>query len=545
MGIFSIVYTCIHPTLRLTGIAVMSYNYRIDIGTATEPIGTLKGFYRLFVFRCRHTQSERRDKGVLRRKSCLFLRGRLFFVGGRMISMKRMILIPACSAAFFLAIPTALAAGTQPEAAADAGDTAWVLVSAALVFIMTPALALFYGGMVRSKNVLSTIMQSFFVLAMISVEFLLLGYTMVFGPDMGGFIGDLSKLGLSGVGLRVMEGGSVPELAFVAFQCMFAALTPALITGAFAERMRFGGFALLMLLWAVLIYNPMAHWVWGGGFLAQLGALDFAGGLVIHILSGVSGLTICLLLGKRRGYGRSAMVPHNLPMTVLGAAFLWLGWFGFNAGSALGANELAANAFLVTQAAAAAGVLGWVLPEWLRGGKPTILGAVSGSIAGLVAITPAAGFVEPIPSIAIGIIGGAVCYGAVAILKEKLGYDDSLDAFGIHGIGGTWGSIATGLWATTTVNPAGADGLFYGGTDLITAQFISVAVAYGLAVVGSYVLYRVVEAITSIRVDEAEEIAGLDLVEHGERGYAASVFTGTPSFEASEESAVLQHRAVY
>ncbi|MBQ1335525.1 MAG: ammonium transporter [Selenomonadaceae bacterium] len=423
----------------------------------------------------------------------------------------------------------------------NAGDTAWVLISAALVFVMTPALALFYGGMVRSKNVLATIMQSMFILAMISVDFVLIGYTMAFGPDVQGLIGDFSKIGLAGVGMKVMEGATIPELAFVAFQCMFAALTPALITGAFAERMRFGAFAVLMLLWAVLIYNPMAHWVWGGGFLAQLGALDFAGGLVIHILSGVSGLTICILLGKRRGYGKSAMVPHNLPMTVLGAALLWFGWFGFNAGSALGANELAANAFVVTQAAAAAGVLGWVVPEWIRSGKPTILGAVSGCLAGLVAITPAAGFVEPLPSIAIGLIGGAVCYGAVAVLKERLGYDDSLDAFGVHGIGGTWGSIATGLWATTAVNPDGADGLFYGGSDLLVAQVISVIAAYVLAIVGSYVLYKLVSLFTKIRADETEEIAGLDIVEHGERGYAASVFTGAPSFAAPEEAAELQH----
>ena len=453
--------------------------------------------------------------------------------------MKKKVTVPLLSTLSLLAMPTVMAA--EPESAINAGDTAWVLISAALVFVMTPALALFYGGMVRSKNVLATIMQSMFILAMISVEFVLIGYTMAFGPDVQGLIGDFSKIGLAGVGMKVMEGATIPELAFVAFQCMFAALTPALITGAFAERMRFGAFAVLMLLWAVLIYNPMAHWVWGGGFLAQLGALDFAGGLVIHILSGVSGLTICILLGKRRGYGKSAMVPHNLPMTVLGAALLWFGWFGFNAGSALGANELAANAFVVTQAAAAAGVLGWVVPEWIRSGKPTILGAVSGCLAGLVAITPAAGFVEPLPSIAIGLIGGAVCYGAVAVLKERLGYDDSLDAFGVHGIGGTWGSIATGLWATTAVNPDGADGLFYGGSDLLVAQDISVIAAYVLAIVGSYVLYKLVSLFTKIRADETEEIAGLDIVEHGERGYAASVFTGAPSFAAPEEAAELQH----
>ena len=418
----------------------------------------------------------------------------------------------------------------------NSGDTAWVLISAALVFVMTPAVALFYGGMVRSKNVLTTIMQSMFILGMVSVEFILVGYTLAFGADVNGLIGDLSKVGLSGVDYNLLEGGTIPELAFVAFQCMFAALTPALITGAFAERMKFKGFALLMLLWAVFIYNPMAHWVWGGGFLAQLGALDFAGGLVIHILSGVSGLTICILLGKRRGYGKSAIVPHNIPMTVLGAAILWIGWFGFNAGSALGANELAANAFVVTQVAAAAGLLGWVLVEWIRSGKPTILGAVSGAIAGLVAITPAAGYVTVLPSVAIGLIGGGVCYTAVAIVKERFGYDDSLDAFGVHGIGGIWGAIATGLWATTAVNPDGANGLFYGETELFVAQVISIGVAVIFAVVGSTVLYKVVNALVALRANDDEEISGLDLTEHGERGYNAGLFAGAPSFISDAEA---------
>ena len=423
------------------------------------------------------------------------------------------------------------------DAVINTGDTAWVLVSAGLVFIMTPAVALFYGGMVRSKNVLTTIMQSFFIMGMVSVEFALIGYTMAFGPDVNGLIGDLSKFGLAGVGYNILEGATIPELAFVAFQMMFAILTPALITGAFAERMRFAGFALLMLLWAIFIYNPMAHWVWGGGFLAQLGALDFAGGLVIHILSGVSGLTICILLGKRRGYGKTAMVPHNIPMTVLGAAGLWVGWAGFNAGSALAANELAANALVVTQIAAAAGMLGWVLPEWIRSGKPTILGAVSGAVAGLVAITPAAGYVTILPSLAIGLIGGGICYSAVAILKERLGYDDSLDAFGVHGIGGIWGAIATGLWATTAVNPDGANGLFYGESDLLVAQIISIGVAIALAVIGSTVLFKIVNAITRIRVDENEEITGLDIAEHGERGYNAELFTGAPNFISGKEFA--------
>ena len=337
----------------------------------------------------------------------------------------------------------------------DTGDTAWVLISAALVFIMTPGLAFFYGGMVRSKNVLTTIMQSFFIVAMISVEWVILGYAMTFGTDINGFIGSLDKIGLAGVGLNVLENGTIPELAFVAFQCMFAVITPALITGAFAERMRFAAFAVLILLWAIFIYNPMAHWVWGGGFLSQLGALDFAGGLVIHILSGVSGLTICILLGKRRGYGQFAMLPHNLPMTVLGAALLWFGWFGFNAGSALGANGLAANAFVTTQAAAAAATVSWVLVEWYRNGKPTILGAASGCIAGLVAITPAAGFVKPMPA---------------------------------------------------------------------------------LAIVGTYILFKIVSHFMKVRADETEEIAGLDVVEHGERGYASAMMAGSPIAASLENS---------
>lgn len=444
-----------------------------------------------------------------------------------------------------LIAPVALAADDAAAATIDTGDTAWVLISAALVFVMTPGLAFFYGGMVRSKNVLGTIMQSFFIVALISVEWILIGYTMAFGTDVNGFIGNFDKIGLAGVGLNVLTNGTIPELAFVAFQCMFAVITPALITGAFAERMRFPAFVMFILLWAIFIYNPMAHWVWGGGFLASLGALDFAGGLVIHILSGVSGLTICLMLGKRRGYGKSPMLPHHLPMTVLGASLLWFGWFGFNAGSALGANALAANAFVTTQAAAAAATISWVVAEWFHNGKPTILGAVSGCISGLVAITPAAGFVEPLPAVIIGLVGGVVCYFAVAIVKAKLGYDDSLDAFGVHGIGGTWGAIATGLWATTKVNPAGADGLFYGSSNLIVAQLISIVVAYVLAIVGSYVLIKIVGLFMKVRVDEDEEVSGLDLSEHGERGYAQSFVAGSSFFDTSDGSAMAMQQNLH
>lgn len=387
-------------------------------------------------------------------------------------------------------------------------------------------------------------MQSFFIVALITVEWVTIGYTMTFGTDINGFIGSLEKIGLAGVGLNVLANGTIPELAFVAFQCMFAVITPALITGAFAERMKFGAFVVFILLWAIFIYNPMAHWVWGGGFLATLGALDFAGGLVIHILSGVSGLTICLLLGKRHGYGKLPMLPHHLPMTVLGAALLWFGWFGFNAGSALGANALAANAFITTQAAAAAATLSWVFIEWMHNGKPTILGAVSGCIAGLVAITPAAGFVEPMPAVIIGFVGGIVCYAAVAVVKQKLGYDDALDAFGVHGIGGTWGAIATGLWATKSVNPAGADGLFYGSSDLLVAQMISIVVAYALAIVGSYVLFKLVSSFMQVRVDDSEEVAGLDIVEHGERGYAQAIMTGNSLGLSAEASAMAMQSSI-
>ena len=416
-----------------------------------------------------------------------------------------------------LMAPTVFAA--DGSGAIDTGDTAWVLISAALVFIMTPGLGFFYGGMVRSKNVLTTIMQSFFIVAMISVEWFILGYAMTFGTDIHGCIGSLDKIGLTGVGLEVIEGGTIPELAFVAFQCMFAVITPALITGAFAERIKFRAFCIFILLWAILLYNPMAHWGWGGGFLAQLGALDFAGGLVIHILSGVSGLTLCLLVGKRRGLDQYPIIPHNMPMVVLGATLLWFGWFGFNAGSALGANGLAAVAFVNTQAAAAAATVSWVLIEWIVNGKPTILGAASGCVAGLVAITPAAGFVAPLPSVLIGLISGIICYVAVAVVKNRLGYDDSLDAFGIHGVGGTWGAIATGLWATVDINPDGANGLFYGDTHLLFAQVVSTLVAYGLAIVGTVILYKVISLFTSFRVDADEEFVGLDITEHGERGY--------------------------
>ena len=420
----------------------------------------------------------------------------------------------------------------------DTGNTAWVLIAAAMVFFMTPGLALFYGGMARSKNVLSTIMQSFFLIGVISVEFMLIGYTLIFGDDVHGIIGSLHKIGLMGTENSIMEGANIPEMAFIAFQCMFAIITPAIMSGSITGRMRFVPFVVFAIIWSILIYNPMAHWVWGGGFLANLGALDFAGGLVIHVLSGVSGLVLCLLLGRRRGYGRMPMLPHHLPMTVLGGAMLWFGWFGFNAGSALGAGPLAANAVLTTQMSAAIGIVGWVLVERYHRGKPTVLGAVSGGVSGLVAITPAAGFVTPVAAIPIGFIGAICCYVAVAILKSKFGYDDSLDAFGIHGVGGMWGAIATGLFATVSVNPDGADGLFYGG-NLLIPQLISLVVAIALAIIGTTIIFKVVSLFMDMRVSISAESLGIDISEHGEGAYNQSEFKSSGRFITSDQHSLV------
>lgn len=420
----------------------------------------------------------------------------------------------------------------------DTGNTAWILIAAAMVFFMTPGLALFYGGMARSKNVLSTIMQSFFLIGVISVEFMLIGYTLIFGDDVHGIIGSLNKIGLMGTENSIMEGANIPEMAFIAFQCMFAIITPAIMSGSITGRMRFAPFVVFAVIWSVLIYNPMAHWVWGGGFLANLGALDFAGGLVIHVLSGVSGLVLCLLLGRRRGYGRMPMLPHHLPMTVLGGAMLWFGWFGFNAGSALGAGPLAANAVLTTQMSAAIGIVGWVLVERYHRGKPTVLGAVSGGVSGLVAITPAAGFVTPVAAIPIGFVGAICCYVAVAVLKSKFGYDDSLDAFGIHGVGGMWGAIATGLFATVSVNPDGADGLFYGG-NLLIPQLISLVVAIALAIIGTTSIFKVVSLFMDMRVSISAESLGIDISEHGEGAYNQSEFKSSGRFITSDQHSLV------
>ena len=403
----------------------------------------------------------------------------------------------------------------------NAGDTTFVLMSAALVMLMTPGLALFYGGMVRGKNVLGTIMQSFIILAVITFEWVLWGYSMSFGPDHGGIIGGLEWFGLQGVGMDPSPnyGTTIPHLAFMVFQCMFAVITPALITGAFAERMKFTAFLLFTLLWATLVYNPLAHWVWGaGGWMGKMGAMDFAGGTVVHISSGFSALAAAFLVGRRLGFGSTAYIPHNLPMTITGAALLWFGWFGFNAGSALAANGLAASAFVVTHIACSVAALSWLFVEWFHKGKPTTLGAASGAVAGLVAITPASGFVGPVSAILIGALAGGICYGGV-LLKSKLRYDDSLDVVGIHGLGGTWGAIATGLFASKAVNEAGSNGLFFGNPGQLLTQFLSVIVTMVFAFVMTLIILKFVDAVIGIRVHEEEEEKGMDISLHDERGY--------------------------
>ena len=426
------------------------------------------------------------------------------------------------------AAPGAPASISAPAAAApaapkiDSGDTAWVLMSAALVLLMTaPGLALFYGGMVRQKNALGTLMQSFIVLALISVQGVLWGYTLAFGPDKGGIIGGLEWFGLRGVGAtpNADYAATIPHQAFMLFQMMFAVITPALITGAFAERKKFSTFIVFILAWATLVYDPLAHWVWGtGGWLRDKGALDFAGGTVVHISSGVSALAAALIIGRRKGFGHQPMPPHNLPMTVMGASLLWFGWFGFNAGSALAANGLAAHAFTTTNTATASAALGWMLTEWNSRGKPTVLGAASGAVAGLVAITPAAGFVTPMASILIGAVAGVLCYTACN-LKTRLGYDDSLDVVGVHGVGGTWGALATGLFATKLVNDAGGDGLFYGNPKQLGIQIMAVMVTWVLGLVMTTVILKVLDALMGLRITEEEELAGLDLSQHSETAY--------------------------
>jgi len=403
----------------------------------------------------------------------------------------------------------------------DTGDTAWILISTALVMLMTPGLALFYGGMVRGKNVLGTIMQSFVAIAVISVQWILIGYSLSFGPDVHGIIGNLDWIGLNGVGVEPNPdyAPTIPHMAFMMYQAMFAVITPALITGAFAERMKFSAYMLFIIVWSTLVYDPVAHWVWGaGGWLKQMGTLDFAGGIVVHLISGISALAAALLIGKRKGYRQEAMYPHNLPMTVLGTGLLWFGWFGFNAGSALSAGALSTMAFVATHTSAVSATLIWVIIEWLHRGKPTMFGAATGSIAGLATITPASGFVSPMSALLIGLAAGSICYLSLN-MKGKLGYDDSLDAFGVHGIGGILGTFATGLFAQTLINPSGSNGLFFGGHQMFSSQLIAIAVTGLYSFVVSVIILKIIDKIIGLRVDAESEVSGLDISQHGESGY--------------------------
>ncbi len=394
-------------------------------------------------------------------------------------------------------------------------DISFMLICSAMVMLMTPALALFYGGLVRAKNVLSTSMHSFILMGLIPVLWAIGGYSLAFGPDKFGIIGDLSFIMLNGVGLEGGPVDNIPHLLFMLFQCMFAVLTIALISGAYAERIRFSAMVLLSILWLFLIYSPMAHWVWGGGWLHKLGAVDFAGGAVVHMASAAGALAICQTLGFRKKTIDPA-TPHNLPLTLLGCGLLWFGWFGFNAGSALAANGLAVHAFGTTQLAAAAGILGWIALEWYRTGKATTLGAASGALAGLVAITPAAGFVPMASAIIIGLLGGAICYLGI-FLKEKFHFDDALDVVGLHGIGGTWGAIATGIFAKESIN--GVNGILYGDAYQLWIQFVSVVATWVFVYIMTKIIICIVQIFVPLRVDEKVEATGLDISEHNEKAY--------------------------
>ncbi len=425
------------------------------------------------------------------------------------------------------AMTAATGAWAQDAAAAapkiDSGDTAWVLVSTALVLLMTiPGLSLFYGGLVRKKNVLSVLMQCFFLVCFVTLQWVVFGYSLSFGPDIKGFIGSLDWAMLKNVGAapNADYAGTIPHSVFMLFQMMFAIITPALIVGAFAERMKFSAFVLFTLLWSTIVYDPLAHWVWGvGGFLRKMGALDFAGGTVVHINAGIAALVASLVLGRRLGYPKKMSPPHNLPFAVVGAGLLWFGWFGFNAGSSLGANGLAGSAFLATHVATAVAGLAWAVMDLAINRHVTMLGLISGAVAGLVAVTPAAGFVTPGGAMAIGAGAGVICYLFVTVVKPRLGYDDALDAFGVHGIGGIWGALATGLFATTAVNSAGANGLFYGNPALLWIQLKAVLVTLAYSGVMSFILLKIVDVVLGLRASEQAERIGLDLTDHRETGY--------------------------
>ena len=403
----------------------------------------------------------------------------------------------------------------------SSGDTAWILISSALVMLMTPGLALFYGGMARRKNLLSTITMSFAALGLIGILWVLYGYSLSFGSDNGGFIGGLNFVGLMGVGQEPSSvyASTVPHLAFMVFQGMFAIITVALITGAVVERIKFGALLIFSALWMTVVYCPVAHWVWGdGGWIANLGALDFAGGAVVHINAGVSALALVMLLGRRRGFPQEPMEPNNIPMVVLGAGLLWFGWFGFNAGSSLAANGLAASAFVATNTSAAAAALTWMIISWIHR-RPSLIGIVTGAVAGLVAITPAAGFVTPLAGIPIGIVVALICYYSIVLLKTKLGFDDSLDVFAVHGMGGIWGALATGIFASLAVNSAGADGLFLGNAMQLLRQLVSILAVAAFAFVATWILGKLVDVTIGLRVGQMEETVGLDLSQHGEKAY--------------------------
>lgn len=428
-------------------------------------------------------------------------------------------------AAFMIAVFSIMTLPVMAEEAGstNSGDTAWVLVSAALVMLMTPAVGLFYGGMVRKKNVLAIIMQSFIILTIISLQWVLFGYSLAFGPDSGsGLIGGLEWFALNGVGAAPNPdyAATIPASVFMIFQAMFAIITPALITGSFADRMKFSTMIVFSFLWTTLVYDPVAHWVWGtGGWIRMLGALDFAGGTVVHITAGISAFAAAIIIGKRLGYGRENMAPHNVPMVIIGGVLLWFGWFGFNAGSALAANGLAASAFIVTNTAAAAAALTWTFVSWTHGGKPNTVGIITGGVAGLVAITPASGFVGVIPAILIGIGAGIFSYFAMNIRSRKTSIDDSLDVMACHGIGGIWGAVATGIFASTAINSAGAEGLIYGNPALVVNQLTAIVAVLAYSFVVTVIILKVLDAVMGLRVNDEEELEGLDISQHGEKAY--------------------------
>lgn len=420
--------------------------------------------------------------------------------------------------------PDALRAEDVPPTVSkiNSGDTAWLLAASALMLAMvSPGLALFYSGLVRSKNALATIMHSFVILCIVSVIWILWGYSLAFGPDKGGVIGGLDWTGLSGVGQdpHARYAPTVPHLAFALFQLMFAAITPALITGAFAERVRFSALVLFSVLWTTLIYCPVAHWVWGGGWLDHRGALDFAGGAVVHLNAGMSALACALVLGRRRGYGTDYMAPHNLPLAFLGTGLLWFGWFGFNGGSAFGANGIAVSAILATNTAAATAALTWMVVEWMHRGKPTVLGIASGAVTGLASITAGAGYVSPGAAMLLGFAGGLLCYSAI-VWKGRIGYDDALDVVGIHAVGGIVGILGVGLLASKAINPAGGDGLFFGNPGQFSIQLLTTFAVMVFSFVGTYIILKLVDGLTGLRVTPEEESIGLDLSQHNERAYS-------------------------